>query len=61
MGARAEYPGTGATHRSAQPAKLFHRLPGAVADVGDQLDLAGVELALDGSPDIPKPPLNGSR
>jgi hypothetical protein len=47
MRARAEQPGAGREHGAAQLREAFDDLARAGADIGDQLDLARVQLALD--------------
>src|SRR6185503_17729134 len=53
--ARAEHSRAGRDDRAAEPAERPDRLAGAVADVRDQLDLARVQLALDGAVDRAEP------
>jgi hypothetical protein len=48
MRARPEQAGTGAEHGLAQAAEQADRLGGVAAHVGDELDLAGMQLALNG-------------
>ena len=45
--ARAEQPGAGREHGAAELCETFDDLARAVADVGDQLDLTRMQLALD--------------
>jgi hypothetical protein len=42
-------------HCATHLAKRSHRLPGSGVDVGDQLNLTGVQLSLDGPLDLAKP------
>ena len=61
MRARAEQPGAGRDDRAPQAVERVDRLAGAVADVGDELELAGVQLALDRPVDRPDALLDGGR
>ncbi len=58
VGARAEQPGARGDHRGAQLGECLDRLSGRAADVRDQLDLTGVQLALDGPRDRAEPRLH---
>ncbi len=61
MRAGAEQPDAGREHAGAQRCERASGLAGGRADVGDQLDLRGVQLALDFAGDGPEPALHGGR
>jgi len=58
---RTEQTGPGLDHRAAQAIEREDGLAGAATDVRDQLDLAGVQLPLDGALDRPEPLQYGRR
>ena len=58
VGARSEQPGPGREDGAAQTAEGADRLAGAAADLGDELYLAGVQLALDRAVDGTEPLLH---
>jgi hypothetical protein len=61
MRARGQQPGPGRQHGSPHITQRTHGFAAAVADIGDQLDLTGVQLALDRPRDRTQAFVNGLR